>query len=68
MNLPLEIGQSFIRRYSNYVATGEITSISTDADDETLITVMFDDGAVKVYTENCIEQNLGRRMIVLDDA
>ena len=57
----------FLRRYVNYTAVGEITSIHDDADGETLITVMYDDGAMKVYTENCVMQNLGRRMIVTED-
>lgn len=64
-----EVGMGFIRRYANYTAVGEITSIHDaswhgDADGETLITVMYYDGAMKVYTENYVMQNLGRRMIV----
>ena len=35
-------------------------------DGETLITVMYNDGAVKVYTENAIMKNLGRRIIVTE--
>ena len=62
-----EVGMGFIRRYANYTAVGEITSIHDDADGETLITVMYDDGATKIYTENCVMQNLGRRMIVTED-
>lgn len=62
-----DVGMGFIRRYSDYVAKGEITSIHDDADGETLISVMFDDGAMKVYTEDCVVANLGRRMIVTED-
>ena len=62
-----EVGMGFIRRYANYTAVGEITSIHDDADGETLITVMYDDGSMKIYTEDCVMQNLGRRMIVTED-
>ncbi len=62
-----EVGMGFIRCYANYTAVGEITSIHDDADGETLITVMYDDGSMKKYTENCVMQNLGRRMIVTED-
>ena len=67
-----EVGMGVIRNYvnlgaDNYIAKGEITSIHDDADGETLVTVMYDDGAVKVYTENCIKQNLGCRMIVTEE-
>ena len=62
-----EVGMGFLRQYRDYTAKGEITSISTDADDKTLITVMYTDGAVKTYTQNCVEQNLGRRMIVTEE-
>lgn len=61
-----DVGMGFIRRYRDYVAKGEITSIHDDADGETLISVMFDDGAMKVYTQNCVEANLGRRIIVTE--
>ena len=61
-----EVGMGFIRKYATEVAVGEITSIHKDADGETLIDVMFEDGATKVYTENCVMQNLGRRMIVTE--
>ena len=61
-----EVGMGFIRKYATEVAVGEITSIHQDADGETLIDVMFEDGATKVYTENCVMQNLGRRMIVTE--
>jgi len=66
MNM-FEIGMGVIRQYVGYVAKGEITSIHDDSDGETLITIMYDDGAVKTYTENCIKQNLGRRMIVTEE-
>jgi len=62
-----EVGMGIIRQYSDYTAKGEITSIHDDAEGETLVTVMYDDGAVKTYTENCVEQNLGRRMIVTEE-
>jgi hypothetical protein len=57
----------FLRRYVNYTAVGEIVSIHDDADGETLITVMYDDGSMKIYTEDCVWNNLGRRMIVTED-
>jgi hypothetical protein len=62
-----EVGMGFLRQYRDYTATGEITSISTDADDETLISVLYTDGAVKTYTENCVMSNLGKRMIVTEE-
>ena len=66
-NNMFEVGMGIIRQYGDYTAKGEITSVHDDADGETLITVMYDDGAVKTYTENCVEQNLGRRMIVTQE-
>lgn len=66
-NNMFEVGMGIIRQYRDHTALGEITSIHDDADGETLITVMYDDGAVKTYTENCVEQNLGRRMIVTEE-
>ena len=65
--MDITVGMGFIRRYSDYTAKGEITSIHTDANDETLIAVMYDDGAMKVYTEQCVKSNLGRRIIVTED-
>lgn len=59
-----ERGMEVIRVYRDYVAEGEITGISEDADGETLITVLYNDGAVKVYTEDAMENMLGRRMYV----
>jgi hypothetical protein len=59
-----ERGMEVIRVYNDYVAEGEITSISDDADGVTLITVMYKDGAVKVYTEGAMENMLGRFMYV----
>lgn len=54
-----------IRKYSVDVsALGEITSIHEDADGETLVTVTYDDGAVKVYTENAMNN---ARMIVTEE-
>ena len=59
-----ERGMEVIRVYQDYIAEGEITSISDDADGVTLITVMYKDGAVKVYTEDAMENMLGRFMYV----
>ncbi len=59
-----ERGMEVIRVYNDYVAEGEITSISDDADGVTLITVMYKDGAVKVYTEDAMKNMLGRFMYV----
>jgi hypothetical protein len=59
-----ERGMEVIRVYNDYVAEGEITSISDDADGVTLITVMYKDGVVKVYTEDAMENMLGRFMYV----
>jgi len=62
-----EVGMGVVRPYaSGRIGIGEISSIHNDADGETLITVMYDDGAVKVYTENCVMKNLGRRIIVTE--
>ena len=62
-----ETGMGVIRRYANYTAVGEITSIHEDADENVLITVMYDDGAMKTYTEECMMHNLGRRIIVTEE-
>jgi hypothetical protein len=62
-----EVGMEFIRNYGTSFAEGVISSIHEDGDNETLITVMFNDGAVKVYTENCVLSNLGNRMIVMEN-
>jgi len=62
-----EVGMGIIRQYANYIAKGEITSIHDDEDGVTLISVMYNDGAVKTYSEDCIVQNLGRRMIVTEE-
>lgn len=64
-----EVGMGVIREYvnvgaENYIAKGEITSVHEDADGETLVTVMYDDGAVKVYTENAMNNP---RMIVTEE-
>ena len=61
-----EVGMGFMVRHAS--TTGEITSVSEDADGTTLIDVLFSDGAVKTYTENCVMQNLGRRLIVTETA
>jgi len=55
-----EVGNGVIREYvnlggNNYLATGEVVSIHEDADGETLYTIMFDDGATKVYTKNVMD-------------
>lgn len=52
-----QVGNGIIREYvnlgsDNYLAIGEVVSIHEDADGETLYTIMFEDGATKVYTEN----------------
>ena len=60
-----EVGMGVIRKYSvDVTALGEITSIHEDADGETLVTVTYDDGAVKVYTENAMNN---ARMIVTEE-
>lgn len=64
-----EVGMGVIREYvnigaDNYVAKGEIANVHEDADGETLVTVNYDDGAVKVYTENAMNN---RRMIVTEE-
>lgn len=59
-----ERGMEVIRVYQDYIAEGEITGVSEDADGVTLITVLYKDGAVKVYTEEAMENMLGRRMYV----
>ncbi len=59
-----EVGMEVVRVYSDYVAEGEITSIHNDSYGDTLVTVMYNDGAVKVYTEEAIKANLGKRMYV----
>jgi len=65
-----EVGMGVIREYvnigaDNYVAKGEIANVHEDADGETLVTVNYEDGAVKVYTENAMMNN--RRMIVTEE-
>ncbi len=59
-----EVGMEVVRVYRDYVAEGEITSIHNDSYGDTLVTVMYNDGAVKVYTEEAIKANLGKRMYV----
>ena len=62
-----EVGMGVVRPYaSGRVGVGEISSIHDDADGETLITVMYNDGAVNVYTENCVMKYLGRCIIVTE--
>ena len=61
-----EVGMGFIRKYATSASVGEITSVSENADGTTLIDVLFEDGTVKTYTENCVMQNLGRRIIVTE--
>ena len=64
-----QVGNGIIREYvnlgsDNYLAIGEVVSIHEDADGETLVTVTYDDGAVKVYTENAMNN---ARMIVTEE-
>ena len=64
-----EVGMGVIREYvnigaDNYLAKGEIVSVHEDADGETLVTVMYDDGAVKVYTENAMKN---KRIVVTEE-
>ena len=59
-----EVGMEVVRVYRDYVAEGEITSIHNDSYGDTLVTVMYNDGAMKVYTEEAIKANLGKRMYV----
>lgn len=54
-NNMFEVGMGIIRQYRDYTALGEITSIHDDADGETLVTVMYNDGAVKTYTESAMD-------------
>tara|TARA_B100001093_G_C25948174_1_gene643874 strand:+ start:311 stop:514 length:204 start_codon:yes stop_codon:yes gene_type:complete len=63
-----EVGMGFIRNQAHAWEVGEITSISEDANGITLIDVLFEDGAVKTYTENCVMKNLGRRILVTETA
>ena len=62
-----EVGMGFILNYVGGTAKGDITSIHYDADGVTLVTVMFDDGAMKNYTEDCVIANLGKRIIVTEE-
>ena len=64
-----EIGHSVIRVYpkigeDNVIAEGEITSIHEDSYGDTLVTVMYNDGAVKVYEYWAMANN--PRIIVHD--
>ena len=59
-----EVGMGFVRNYAKNTATGEITSIHDNADGVTLVTVSFDDGSMKSYTEDCVIRSLGKRIIV----
>jgi len=64
-----QVGNGIIREYvnlgsDNYLAIGEVVSIHEDADGETLYTIMFDDGATKVYTENVMNNP---RVIVTEE-
>ena len=61
-----KVGMGFIRNYATEAAVGEIVSIHEDTNGKILIDVVFDDGATKVYTEKCVMQNLGRRIIVTE--
>jgi hypothetical protein len=64
-----QVGNGIIREYvnlgsDNYLAIGEVVSIHEDADGETLYTIMFEDGATKVYTENVMNNP---RVIVTEE-
>lgn len=64
-----EVGNGVIREYvnlggNNYLAKGEVVNIHEDADGETLYTIMFDDGATKVYTKNVMDNP---RVIVTEE-
>tara|TARA_E500000178_G_scaffold329663_1_gene360787 strand:+ start:361 stop:570 length:210 start_codon:yes stop_codon:yes gene_type:complete len=64
-----EVGMGIIREYvnlgaDNYIAKGEVVSIHEDAYGETLYTIMFEDGATKVYTENVMDNP---RVIVTEE-
>ena len=61
-----EVGMGFMVRHAS--TTGEITSVSEDADGTTLIDVLFSDGAVKTYTEDYVMKNLGGRILVTETA
>jgi len=61
-----EVGMGIIRQYAKHTAEGEITSIHDDEDGVTLISVLYTDGAVKIYSEDCVIANLGNRMIVTE--
>ena len=64
-----KVGNGVIREYvklgaDNYLAIGEVVSIHEDAHGETLYTIMFEDGATKVYTENVMNNP---RVIVTEE-
>ena len=64
-----QVGNGIIREYvnlgsDNYLAKGEGVSIHEDADGETLYTIMFEDGATKVYTKNVMDNP---RVIVTEE-
>lgn len=63
-----EVGMGVILKlglYRDYILKGEIANIHQDADGETLVTVNYEDGVVKVYTENAFTKN--RRIIVTEE-
>lgn len=62
-----EVGMGFIRNYGTSADVGEITSVYTSEDGETLVSVMFNDGSYKIYTEDCVMTNLGKRIIVMEN-
>tara|TARA_Y100000389_G_C17200618_1_gene383464 strand:+ start:432 stop:647 length:216 start_codon:yes stop_codon:yes gene_type:complete len=57
-----EVGMSFIRVYGSHCESGQIDWIN-DGD----IGVKFWNGTSKVYTEDCVMKNLGRRILVTRD-
>jgi hypothetical protein len=55
-----DVGNGIIQEYihlggNNYLAKGEIVSIHEDEYGDTLYTIMFEDGATKVYTKNVMD-------------
>ena len=64
-----QVGNGIIREYvnlgsDNYLAKGEVVSIHEDADGDSLYTIMFEDGATKVYTKNVMDNP---RVIVTEE-
>jgi hypothetical protein len=51
----LEIGAPIITDYGYWTVNGEVTSLHTDESGDELVTVMYEDGAVKVYRKEEIQ-------------